>query len=88
MNKNKLQEIADKIVNIVINKNKLYGDSYKNTRQKYGEIIILVRLEDKLKRLENLILKKMKSDESIEDTLMDIAGYVLLELYYRKKNNE
>jgi len=58
----------------------------KKTREKYGEIAFLIRIEDKLNRLETLLRNKEieKGDESIEDTIKDLMGYCLLELYYRR----
>lgn len=85
MNRKELKKIAEKIINIVLKKNKLYGNSYETTRSEYGEVIFLARLDDKLNRLKSLILKKLISEEGIEDTLIDIAGYVILELWYREK---
>lgn len=57
-------------------KNKDYGESYK----KCGIIGILVRIIDKINRLENLnkIDKYEVNDESYQDTLIDLHNYTLL----------
>lgn len=61
-----------------------YGSSYKKTRIKYP-MSVLIRLNDKLNRLETLFNNDAKvADESIDDTLMDMAGYCLLELTERR----
>jgi len=68
-------------------KNKDYGDSYVKSVERFGEWVILVRLMDKFNRLEQLIQnKEQKVDESIEDTLLDLAGYCILELERRGRH--
>lgn len=65
-------------------KNHDYGDSFAKTRSIIPQAI-LVRLHDKLNRLTTLLTgedAKVK-DESIEDTLLDLANYALMELTER-----
>jgi hypothetical protein len=61
-------------------KNRLYGNSYDKTVAEYGDNIMCVRIEDKLNRLKQLILKGEKETigESVIDTFLDIAGYSIL----------
>ncbi len=40
---------------------------------------------DKVSRLKTLVKQNAQVEETIEDTIKDILGYCLLELYYRKK---
>lgn len=66
-------------------KNADYGDSFVKVRQKYPNSI-LIRLNDKLSRLETLMDKSKDAqvkDESIDDTLLDLANYALMELTER-----
>lgn len=61
-------------------KNKDYGNSFSRSVQRYGKIAALTRMSDKWNRLENLMLNedaKVK-DESITDTLIDLASYALM----------
>ena len=45
----------------------------------FGDVGVLVRLNDKIERLKNLITNNLKaSNESIEDTLDDIASYAII----------
>jgi hypothetical protein len=45
---------------------------------------IVVRMSDKLQRIANLLDKEAKvADESIEDTLLDLANYTYILLAYR-----
>lgn len=58
-------------------KNERYGDSFSLTFEQYGPISALTRMKDKMNRLENLILNPEldPKDETIIDTLMDLANY-------------
>ena len=48
---------------------------------------ILIRMVDKISRVSNLLNKKNKvKDESIEDTLLDLANYsLILSIYIKNK---
>jgi hypothetical protein len=81
----RLEKIAEEIVEIVIKKNKDYGNSFDLMIDKYGMIALLIRFQDKIGRLDSLVLKGQKQeveDESYVDTLKDIVGYGLLALQY------
>lgn len=75
------QEICDKLHETYVAKNADYGDSFAKVRAKYPEAI-LIRLEDKMNRLEQLMQhgNRQVQDESIEDTLLDLANYCIMEL--------
>lgn len=67
-------------------KNADYGDSFAKVREEIPNAI-LVRLNDKLNRLKSLMAdpeKQQVNNESIDDTLMDLANYALLELVERR----
>lgn len=85
-----IEKAAKEVAEIVIAKNKDYGNSFEELVRKYGHIALLIRFHDKLNRLENLLLKKEQHvmDESIEDTVKDICGYALLSLALLKKEEE
>lgn len=60
-------------------KNHDYGDSFHLTWEKFGAVMAAIRLEDKLQRFETLIRSESKvRDESIRDTLMDLANYSIM----------
>lgn len=68
-----------------VDKDSDYGDSFGKTYEKYGIVSALTRMSDKLNRIDNLTAinaqdssTKMKVDESIEDTLLDLANYAML----------
>ena len=62
-------------------KNEAYGDSFGKSVRKYGPISALTRMSDKWNRLESLLIDKNRneiSDESINDTLLDLATYCVM----------
>lgn len=71
------KEIADNMVATYERKNHTYNDSFGISVRKYGLIAALTRISDKFNRIENLILgaENKVPDESIEDTLIDLASY-------------
>lgn len=80
-----LEEVTNKIIDLVLRKNSDYGDAW----QKHGVTGVLVRLSDKSLRLQNLEGKKqLIVDESWVDTLTDIAGYSILGLLLNSAESE
>ena len=79
------RQICESLNQTYIRKNADYGDSYGQLRTKYPDSI-LIRLFDKFSRLERLITghEAQVKDESIEDTLMDMANYALMEVVERR----
>ena len=60
-------------------KNHDYGNSFERSCNKFGIIASVVRLGDKMNRLESLAVKKAEvKDESIKDTLLDLANYAIM----------
>lgn len=82
MSKNKVQEhknICDMLNSLYIKKNHDYGDSFHTTFLEYGMVMPLIRLEDKFQRLKSLYkVGSMVKEESIKDTLMDLANYAIM----------
>ena len=78
---------CEELKKLLIKKNKDYGNSYDKTLDEYGKQIGLIRIEDKLNRLKNLILseEEIRTEESIIDTVLDIAGYAVLFSIYLKE---
>lgn len=80
-----LSAISDKLSTVLLQKNKAYGSSYDKSVDKYGKTVTLIRLQDKMNRLDSLYMDNVEEDdESEEDTLLDIAGYAVLELIRRR----
>ena len=62
-------------------KNKDYGNAAHESYKEFGLISYVIRLNDKMKRLKSLTRPGVDigvKDESIEDTLMDLAAYAIM----------
>lgn len=72
--------ILDLMFRIYEAKNHDYGNSFSQSIQSYGPIAGLTRISDKFHRLESLIIKgdRMVKDESLKDTLVDMANYCVM----------
>lgn len=69
-------------------KNSDYGNNFAKVRAEFPNSI-LIRLSDKLERLKTLYKQDAKvKDETIEDTLMDLANYAIMELVERRMEND
>jgi len=81
--------ICNELNKIYEAKNSDYGDSFSILRKKYPNAI-LIRLTDKLLRLDRLVsgaVAKVK-DESIKDTLLDMANYCIMEVMEMEAEDE
>ena len=78
------REITKQLNEIYIAKNTDYGDAFGDTFKKLGIISAVTRIVDKTNRLMSLSAKteaeRNVKDETIEDTLMDLANYALMTL--------
>lgn len=84
------QEILDEMHELYMRKNADYGDSFAQLRNRYPNFVCM-RLFDKLNRLDTLIkpgYEAKVTDEKLEDTLMDIANYAVMEILERRKENQ
>lgn len=78
-----LDNTIDLLKNTLIKKNRDYGSSFDKSVNKFGWIYVAIELDKKKNRLHSLLKNKEKPNyESIEDTLLDIAGYCVLSLIY------
>ena len=82
MNKiEKHKKICESLNALYEAKNADYGDSFGKSYKEYGLTMSLIKLEDKLNRLKSLNKSKSaKVEESIEDTLADLANYAIMTL--------
>lgn len=72
-----LRDIHKKEEAIYAERNEKYGDSFSRTYQKRGSAAVLIRLEDKLSRVDHLLTNGLSGSdgESVIDTLMDLSNY-------------
>jgi len=76
-------EICKELHDLYERKNHDYGDSFHITFLEEGMAMPRIRLSDKLNRFKSLSRPKdniihMVGDESIRDTLIDLANYAIL----------
>lgn len=78
------REITETMADVHARKNHDYGNSFTLLRERYPNAI-LIRLFDKLNRLDTLMSgASAMVDESIDDTLVDLANYAVMELVERR----
>ena len=80
------QEICDEMHDLYTRKNSDYGDSFAQLRKRYPNFVCM-RLFDKLNRLDTLMQPGHEvkvTDEKLEDTLIDIANYDIMEIVERR----
>lgn len=81
------KQITAKMAETYEKKNADYGNSFEETLNKWGTNIALARMDDKLNRVNTLLNKTAQvKDESVEDTLMDLATYAIMTLMFLKKD--
>ena len=74
------KEICDGLNELYARKNHDYGDSFHQTFAEEGWPMVRIRLSDKLHRFKALTRgdSQQVQDESLRDTLMDLANYAIL----------
>jgi hypothetical protein len=80
--------ICKTLSDIYSRKNADYGDSFSKSRKEFSNAT-LVRIFDKYNRLKTLYQQgyEPKINESIEDTLMDLANYCIMEIMEQRRGN-
>ena len=59
-------------------KNADYGNSFDKSLDEFGIAASLVRMTDKLNRAKQLSQQEARVDESMRDTLLDLANYAVM----------
>lgn len=77
---NKHALICEEIHYLYVQKNQDYGDSFHQTFMEEGMAMARIRLGDKLSRFKSLTRSGIQQvkDESIRDTLIDLANYAIM----------
>lgn len=75
------KELSDKLNTIYRAKNTDYDDSFAKGIDSMGYITAITRMDDKLNRIKSLLVThngESKVDESVQDTLLDLANYTIM----------
>lgn len=82
--------ICEHLNKVYADKNHDYGNSFGDTFEKYGNISALVRISDKMNRIDQLVQtgeQKVK-DEALEDSILDMANYLIMWAMELKEQNK
>ena len=77
------KDVCEELNRIYEQKNHDYGDSFHETWKEEGMAMARIRLSDKLNRFKKLSRitgddGQLVKDESIQDTLLDLANYAIM----------
>ena len=90
MDKN-LSSVSDAykhLVSVYEAKNSDYGNSFEECCNKFGLVSAVVRMNDKINRINSLYDKKdMNVNESLVDTLLDLANYAVMTAVWMNNND-
>ena len=88
-NVQQFMDITNNMVKTYAAKNHDYGNSFEQSCNKFGIIAAIVRMGDKMNRLESLAVKRAEvKDESIKDTLLDLASYSVMTFMWLDKTSK
>ncbi len=78
----KFERVCKGLADLYEEKNKRYDNSFSKQFQKSGLLTSVIRLNDKVSRFESLVNNPSDDggDESIVDTLKDLANYSIMTL--------
>lgn len=84
----KFTEITSNMAKTYAAKNHDYGNSFDRSLDKFGIVASIVRMGDKMNRIESLTKKGAQvKDESIKDTLLDMANYAIMTVMWMDKKS-
>ena len=86
----KFKDITEEMNALYERKNHDYGNSFSETFRKLGIISAATRMPDKMNRIVSLVTKDQQkvNDESLRDTLIDIANYAVMTIMEIDKKKE
>ena len=80
------REVTEWMNNVYERKNADYGDSFSKTFEEFGLTSSAIRINDKTERFKKLIKQEAQvPEETIKDTLLDLANYAVLTLVEMSK---
>ena len=86
----KFKDVTEEMNALYERKNHDYGNSFSETFRKLGIISAATRMLDKMNRIVSLVTKDQQkvNDESLRDTLIDIANYAVMTIIEIDKKKE
>ena len=81
-------EITSSMCELYAKKNANYGNSFEKLFNELGPIAGIVPLHNKLDRITNLVKGGKNNFESLEDSLIDLANYAIMNLIELQKSSE
>lgn len=83
--------VITEMIDLHRRKNADYGNSFDKSLDEDGLLVAKIRIGDKVNRFLTLTSNETQeakvSDESIQDTLIDLANYCLMTIVWMKNNN-
>lgn len=87
-NVEQFMSITQNMTKIYAAKNHDYGNSFEESLDEFGLVASVVRIGDKMNRIKSLIKKEAQvKDESIRDTLLDMANYAIMTVMWMDKKS-
>ena len=86
-----MAELGNRMADLYARKNRDYGDSFSSSMDKYGFVVAMIRMGDKLNRLKSLMAKRgdgVVKDESMADTFIDMACYAVMTIMWAETQLE
>ena len=84
----RFREFTQNLVDLYEKKNANYGNSFEKLFNELGPLAGIVPLHNKLDRITNLIKGGKNDFESLEDSLVDLANYAIMNVIELKKRAE
>lgn len=84
----RVDEVTTKLADTLKSKNADYGNSFETLYKKIGMIYAYGHMAEKLERIWTLMNNEAKVNESIGDSLLDLAGYALLTYIHIRENKD
>lgn len=81
------RSITMALENMYNKKNEDYGNSFEKSLDKRGLVVAIMRMEEKLERADKLneTGKTLVEDESLVDSIMDLANYAIMTAMWVEK---
>lgn len=73
------KKLLDDLHETYLRKNHDYGDSFAEQYKEYGALSAVIRFDDKIRRIKQLMKNKAKvNDESMMDSALDLSNYAIM----------